>query len=131
MIVVDTNLVSYLLIAGERTETARRVWRKDPEWRLPPLWRSEYLNVLATLVRATDLGSGDALASWFNAIQLFRGREHEPRGQAVLATALRFDLSAYDAQFVVVAEDLDVPLITGDRKILAACPGRTCAIEDF
>ncbi len=131
MIVADTNLVSYLLIEGERTEATRRVWLKDPEWRLPPLWRSELLNVLATLVRATLLDSEDALAVWFGATSLFRGKEHEPAGQSVLAAALRYRLSTYDAHFVVVAEDLDSTLVTGDQKILAACPALACSIEDF
>lgn len=131
MIVADTNLVSYLLIEGERTEATRRVWQKDPEWRLPPLWRSEFLNVLATLIRAELLDSEEALAAWFGATRLFRGKEREPAGQSVLAAAVRYDLSAYDAHFVVVAEDLHATLVTGDREILAACPALACSIEDF
>ena len=39
------------------------------------------------------------------------------RGEAVLRTAVRSGLSAYDAQFVVVAEGLSVTLVTGDREI--------------
>jgi len=51
VIVVDVNVVAYFLIEGEHTERARELWRRDPDWRLPPLWRHEYLNVLATFVR--------------------------------------------------------------------------------
>jgi hypothetical protein len=47
----DTNLVAYLLIDGDATPQARAAWQKDPDWILPPLWRSEFLNVLATSVR--------------------------------------------------------------------------------
>ena len=32
MIVVDTNVISYLLIAGDRTEACRKVLQKDPSW---------------------------------------------------------------------------------------------------
>ncbi len=131
MIVVDTNLVSYLLIEGERTEATRGVWQKDPDWRLPPLWRSEFLNVLATIVRASDLSHDDALATWLLATDLLRGQELEPAGQSVLEAALRYGLSAYDAHFVVVAENLNATLVTGDRGIVSACPKLACSIEEF
>lgn len=131
MIVADTNLVSYLLIRGDRTPVARRVWRRDPLWVLPPLWRAEFLNVLAASIRAGVVTEEQAIAVWHSASALFEGREHEPGGEAVLRAAVRYGLSAYDAQFVVVAEDLKVRLVTGDREVLAACPDVSIAIEDF
>ena len=131
MIVADTNLVSYLLITGEHTEGARRVHARDPDWRVPPLWRSELLNVLATTVRADVLDAAQAGAVWESAVSLLRGREVHPRGDAVLRAALRDGLSAYDAQFVVVAEDLGVALVTSDRRVLAARPGLAVSIEAF
>jgi predicted nucleic acid-binding protein len=112
----------FLLIEGERTETARKVWAKDSEWMLPTLWRSEFLNVLATMVRVGRLEARDALRAWRRARDLFRSSEAEPEGEQVLATALEYGVSAYDAQFVVVARMLDVPLVTCDRALVAACP---------
>ena len=97
MIVADTNLVAYLLIEGDQTAAARRVWERDRDWILPPLWRSEYLNVLATLVR----------------------------------TALRYGLSAYDAHFVVVAEQAGAALVTSDAAILQACPDLAVEPREF
>lgn len=32
MIVVDTNIVVYLLINGERTQSAQSLWRYDPQF---------------------------------------------------------------------------------------------------
>ena len=55
MIVVDPNVIAYLLIEGERTEEARRAWLRDRDWLVPPLWRSDYLNVLWVSVRAAVL----------------------------------------------------------------------------
>ncbi len=131
MIVADTNLVSYLLIAGEHTNDARRVWQKDSDWVLPSLWRSEYLSVLATSVKAGVLTHEQALAAWHVGVRLFGRREREPDGTAILAAALTYGISAYDAHFLVVAEDLDVRLVTGDRSLRKACRARAVMISDF
>ena len=55
MIVVDTNVICYLLMPGERTAAAERLYRADPEWIAPRLWLDELLNVLATSERQAFL----------------------------------------------------------------------------
>ncbi len=131
MIVADTNLVAYLLIEGERTEAARSVWERDPHWRLPPLWRSELLNLLATAVAAGKRSESQAFTAWQHASDLFRRSEVEPRAEDVLRVALRRRISAYDAHFVVVAEQLGCPLVTADRELLAACQDVAVSPERF
>jgi predicted nucleic acid-binding protein len=42
--------------------------------------------------------------------------------------ALKENITAYDAAYVALAEALDAPLVTGDRK-LAKAPGILAAIE--
>jgi predicted nucleic acid-binding protein len=98
----------------------RAVWAVDPDWRLPPLWRAEFLSVLVTSTRAGVLDHEQALLLWVRATALFGAAEVEPSGEAVLEAALRSGLSADDAQFVSVAERLGVPLVTADRSILRA-----------
>ncbi len=46
------------------------------------------------------------------------------------AWRLRANLSAYDASYVALAEVLDVPLITRDRRI-ANAPGHRAKVEVF
>ena len=43
---------------------------------------------------------------------------------------LRQNLSAYDAAYVALAEELEAPLITRDQRI-AAVPGHAATIEVF
>jgi predicted nucleic acid-binding protein len=43
---------------------------------------------------------------------------------------LRQNLSAYDAAYVALAEELSAPLITRDRRI-AAAPGHVASVEVF
>ena len=47
MIVADTNIISYLIINSEFTDLAEKVYKQDPEWSAPRLWRSEFRNILA------------------------------------------------------------------------------------
>ncbi|MBC7792673.1 MAG: type II toxin-antitoxin system VapC family toxin [Clostridia bacterium] len=131
MIVADTNLVSYLLIEGEHTEAARAVWARDRRWVLPSLWRSEYLNVLATTVRVKVLKRDEAVSAWRSGVRLFGRSEKEPDGAAVLHAAIDLGISAYDAQFVVIARELKIPLVTGDRKLLSACGDLAVSLADF
>ncbi|HJQ40826.1 MAG TPA: type II toxin-antitoxin system VapC family toxin [Thermoanaerobaculia bacterium] len=122
MIIADTNLVAYLLIASEHTRVARAVRARDSQWRLPTLWRSEFLNVLATSVKARVLTFEQAEEVWHVAHIIFGRNEVDTTGVAVLKTAHSRNLSAYDAQFVVAALKLSVPLVTSDRRLLKACP---------
>jgi predicted nucleic acid-binding protein len=131
LIVADTNLVAYLLIEGEHTDAARAVWEADPHWMLPTLWRSEFLNVLATAVRARVVTAEEAHDAWRVALAVFAENETEPSGEDVLNAALTRNLSAYDAQFVVAAVDLNVPLVTSDRRLLKACPDLAVTPQQF
>jgi len=131
VIVADTNVISYLLIDGPRTEAARRVWRADPRWLVPTLWRSEFLNVLWLTVRAHIMDEDDALRTWEHAAEHLGLIEREPDAISVLRIALRDGITAYDAQFVAAAEQAEVRLVTSDRRLLKARPDLAVSIERF
>ncbi|HUW30348.1 MAG TPA: type II toxin-antitoxin system VapC family toxin, partial [Planctomycetota bacterium] len=61
MIVVDTNLIAYLLLGGEKTPGARSVFERDPKWAAPLLWRSEFRSVLAMFMRKGKLTTEKAM----------------------------------------------------------------------
>jgi len=131
VIVIDTNAVVHLLLGGERTESARRAFRIDPEWAAPILWRSEFRSVLSMLVRRQGLQLADAIEVSREAELLLAGKEFSVESQAVLALAHESGCTAYDCEFVALASDLRVPLVTSDREILAAFPTLAVAIDDF
>ncbi|HNC21414.1 type II toxin-antitoxin system VapC family toxin, partial [Accumulibacter sp.] len=112
MIVVDTNVLAYLLIPGQYTESAERLLLDEPEWAAPLLWRSELRNVLATYVRSKRLEVSDALALHRRAADLIGAEEYDPETSDVLRLAKASGCSAYDCEFVSVAEYLDVKLVT-------------------
>jgi len=122
MIVVDTNVLAYLWLPGDRTRQAERLLREDPNWNAPLLWRSEFRNVLAGCLRRGDLDVETALQIADEAEGQMRGREFSVPSAQVLTRVAGSDCSAYDCEFVVLAEELSVPLMTADERILKAFP---------
>lgn len=131
MIVADVNLIAYLLISGEHTETASAVLRKDPVWSLPYLWRSEFRNVLAMHIQHRDMSLSDATLIWDNTASLVRHHEYSVDATAILDLVARQPLTAYDAEYVALAHHLGVPFVTFDRKLRAAAPGIAMSAETF
>lgn len=124
MIVVDTNVMVYLLAGeGARAEHAAALLRRDPEWAAPAILLSELRNVLVGSVRRGLLDADDALGMLDDAALILANRVVAVDGAGVLRSALDLGLSAYDAEFVVLAGALGTPLVTGDRQILDAAPG--------
>ena len=131
MIVVDTNVIAYLFLPGTHTAVARRVLQRDPAWVAPVLWRSEFRNVLATSLRRGHLQVGDAIEVLDRACDLMEGGEYEANSADVLRLAAESQCSAYDCEFVALGQELQVPLVTADRKIRAAFEAMTIGLTDF
>ena len=122
MIVVDTNVVAYLLLPGPQTQLAEALRRHDRQWAVPPLWRSEFRNVLTQHVRRDLLDLTAALALMHKAEGLLAAHEQPVASQQVLHLVTISNCSSYDCEFVAAAQQLEVPLITEDRAILKAFP---------
>ncbi|MEM8952512.1 MAG: type II toxin-antitoxin system VapC family toxin [Verrucomicrobiota bacterium] len=123
MIVVDTNVLSYLLIQGDRSEAMDRLLKEEEDWAAPRLWLDEFLNVLFTYER-NELLSADEITPILNdALALMQGSSYEVPPERILAVARRTGCSAYDSQYIALAEDLGTKLYTCDRRILAKCEG--------
>lgn len=125
MIVVDVNVVAYFFIQGDRTDDARALFSQDPDWRLPTLWRHEYLNVLATFLRQGGAEVSEVLALWRQSIDWFAPAEQPADMEAALTLAGENRISAYDAQYVVLARQLETVCVTADKRLLKAFPKAT------
>lgn len=131
MIVADTNLLVYLYVQGERTEQAEAVLARDPLWAAPLLWRSELRNTLVGLVRRRAIPLEDAIEIANDVERWMAGREYAVISHHVLRLAVHSGCSAYDCEFVALAQDLDTPLVTTDRALLKAFPAVALAPELF
>lgn len=129
MIVADVNLIVYLLTDTPQHRQAIARYTEDPDWRVPPLWRHEFLNVLATLARHTVISEEDAVTLWHNALMIFGGQEGEANWVRSLSIAIAHGVSAYDAQYIALAEELDCAVITNDNGLQRTFPSRCRGLE--
>jgi predicted nucleic acid-binding protein len=131
LIVVDTNLIAYLLIEGERTEMSERVLDADEDWNAPLIWRSELRNTLAKSVWRNRIDMGEAFRIMTEAESIMAEGEFPVVSGDVLSLAALSGCSAYDAEFVVLARDLRVPLVTTDKELLGKFPETAVSPEGF
>lgn len=127
MIAVDTNVLAYLLLEGDRTADAQALYARDPDWRSEGFLLVEFCNVLATYARRGALAADAAAQLLAAAEQLLGGLVNLPHARA-LALAAQFGVSAYDARFLGAAQALGTRLVTEDAKLRAAAPQLTCSI---
>lgn len=130
MVVVDTNILAYLLIQDERTERARALLERDPDWHSESLAIVELLNVLATNMRVRHLSLRHAMIILEQAQAVVAEGLHSASHADTLALAARFKITAYDARFVSIAGELGVPLVTEDAKLRKAVPMLTQSLFD-
>lgn len=131
MIVVDTNVIASLWVPNDMNEMAYKILEKDADWIAPLLWRSEFRNVLAIYLRADILEFSIALQAIEEAEQLMRSKEFEVNSTQVFSLVSDSSCSSYDCEFVALADDLDVKLVTFDKKILKEFPEIGVSPKEF
>ena len=130
MIVVDAMVLTYALIrVPGHTPAVNQLLDAGRAWAAPPLWRSELRNVLLQYVRVSEeerpggpVTLDDARQKMGLAETMIADRTFAVDSDSVLEEAEKVDLSAYDAEYVVLAQDIDAPLATVDNTLLEAVP---------
>jgi predicted nucleic acid-binding protein len=117
MIVVDTSVIASLWVPNDMEELAYEVLRKDPDWVVPLLWRSELRNVLALYLRKNILELSTVLQAMQEAEHLMESNAYEVNSTQVLQLVHNSGCSAYDCEFVALADDLGVHLVSFDKQI--------------
>ena len=131
MIVVDTNVIGYLFLSSNQSLSAERALQKDIEWAAPVLWRSEFRNVLALYMRKNIIDLQQAQIIMNSALKLLKDREYQVPSSEVLRLASESKCSAYDCEFIAVANDLKVPLVTVDKQLLREFPSVAVSLSTF
>ena len=128
MIVVDSNILAYLYLPGDRTAAAEALLEQDPEWAAPTLWRSEFRNILAGYMRRKTITFDQACSLQSEAESLLAGAEFEVASSSVLELVRDSDCSAYDCEFIALAVKLNTKLVTVDKKLLREFPTRAVVL---
>ena len=131
MIVVDTNIISYFYISGERSNQAEQLLIADSHWNAPTLWRSEFRNVLSQYLRKEILTFDEILVIIQQAEKLLIDNEFAIPSAHIMQLVSSSHCSAYDCEFVALAQYLAVPLITTDKKVLREFPNIAKSLDSY
>jgi predicted nucleic acid-binding protein len=125
MLVVDASCLFEVLTGSEYGAAVSRELERDPDHAAPHVVDVEVLGIVRSRLRrgALDPTRG-ALA--ISHLRDWAGERFSHRPLLDRAWQLRDDVRGWDAMYVALAEALDAPLVTADRR-LAQASGPRCA----
>jgi predicted nucleic acid-binding protein len=130
MIVLDTNTIVPLFIRSSLTEPVSHLLVGGLPWMTEELAIIELSNVLMNCIRANQLEHNQARSILFQAQELLDSHLHRVSDMATLEMAIAFNVTAYDARFLVVAQEFGARLVTQDKRLRAAAPSHTMSIAE-
>jgi predicted nucleic acid-binding protein len=130
MIVLDASAaIDWLLQTPAGLRIEQRIYARQDTLHSVHLLDVEFVQVLRRLVREGTLTPRRAVEA-IEDMAALRIARYPPVLLLQRIWRLRQNLTAYDAAYVALAEELQAPLITRDRRI-AAAPGHAAAVEVF
>ncbi len=131
MIVADANLIFHYVVRGQFTEQAQAVFLKDRVWIAPTLWEAEILSAVCNEMRRGKIKREEAVLFILHARSLMRDQSHPIDFRRVLSVAEQTKCSGYDSQYISLAEQRGLKLVTCDNGILANAPHVAVSPEQF
>ncbi len=105
---------------GPAAEWIARIRTGDVEGHTAELAFTEAANALLGYIRSSSLEPVDAVAMLEVLLMLPLRRHGAELATAALSTAVERGLSAYDGTYAALADSLNAPLVTADRRLAAA-----------
>jgi predicted nucleic acid-binding protein len=131
MIIADTNLLVYLYFETVYSEETSLIHELDYKWAAPVLWRSEFVNVISHYLRKKIINYSYGLEAIDSASRLIGDNEYSVSQYSVLELVNQSNCSSYDCEFVALAKEMNLPLVTYDKKILSEFPSIAINAKDF
>jgi predicted nucleic acid-binding protein len=130
LILVDTNILAFMMLEGPHTAAARTLQDSDDDWRSESYALIEFTNVLATTMRVRGLSLAKAQATYSVIRDLIEPGLIVVDHTDSLTLAGKYSISAYDARFLVAARELGVKLTTEDARLRKAAPALTQSLAE-
>jgi len=131
MIVADTSIISYLLLPTSFSSSVDSLYKIDSHWVAPTLWKSEFRNVLALYLRKKLITFEKAIQLQDSAELMMTDNEYNVTSSQVLSLVTKSTCSAYDCEFISLAQHLNSKLVTQDKKVLREFPSCAISIDKF
>lgn len=131
MIVADASLITSFAVRDQHSELADAVCAADALWVAPLLWRSEVLSALVQYMQRAGMSLKTARLALHSAEEVIGGREYRVSSDQVLELAARSKCPAGDCEYVALAQELDVPLVTADKQLLRVFPRTAVSLQKF
>jgi len=129
MIVIDATVVPYLFVEGELTGLVRELHRVDSGWVTPPILNHEMLHVLARL--GVTEGEEAMEGLWREIRSVLGTNQQVPDPVRSLRLGVRLGIGGNEAQYLCLAESLDLPLISEDRVLRERFGARVFGVTEY
>ena len=118
--VIDASVAIKWVITEDGTEAANRLRWSGTAFHAPDLILAEAGNILWKKLRRDELTLAEADLAW-DILRLARIRIHAMGRLAspALRMAAALDHPVYDALYLALARELDMPMLTADRRLVS------------
>lgn len=131
MIVVDANLIGNLFLKSEHSPLAIQVFEKDPDWYAPLLWQSEVRSIVTSYFRHNLLTLEKAYQVMDEAHGMMIDHERFISSNLVLELVATSKCTSYDCEYVALAKEMNLTLVTFDKEVVGEFPGIAVFPQDF
>lgn len=131
MIIVDTNLIGALFVQSDQTSLANRIFEKDPDWYAPLLWQSEMRSLITSYLRHKLITLDKATQIMDEVHALMMEHERHVLSSLVLELVATSKCTSYDCEYIALAKEMNLTLVTFDKEIVGAFPGIAIFPHDF
>ena len=123
-LIIDASVFAKWFLADEKNRTTALQLKKDyTEGKIsisiPSITFYEISNLLRTSVMRSRLSREQAIIAYAGFLQIdLTSYELKSLLKEILETAITYNISSYDASYVSLSEQLEIPFYTADEKLL-------------
>ncbi|WKZ42836.1 MAG: type II toxin-antitoxin system VapC family toxin [Anaerolineales bacterium] len=124
-------MIGYFFITGDYSPLAIQVFEKDPDWYAPMLWQSEVRSIITQYVRYKKMPLAQSQQLMNEVHDLMLEHERFVSSNLVLELVAISKCSSYDCEYIALAKEMNLNLVTFDKEILQEFPQIAISPKDF